>query len=398
MPARNYDRYSYPAGILPGFNPEHPAVRGIVYVSAVARGAAGFAGAFINIMNGRISVRSGAQVTDSIDGKIGPYHITGSFNSETLNGSFPGSVAYPTGTMAAIMRIGTAASFTVTAHILNVMGGQWMKIEQTTGNFSLEFPASVSPYGANANFNLVFEAPYFLFTSWNPVQVDFVARNLETGQVFHTFNTPGVSAPHTSDGNFTIGCDGSGGGNSTTRIAAVMFQSGYCPGGLGLAWAEDPWTFWYPRRIHVRKVKGAAFVLELLRPDADDSISDWTDEADGTVNIFNSIDETAFSDSDYIKSPVPAGTTARFRLSNPTTGKVLVDPVIIRYRFKKTTADDQELVVSLKQNTTLIATWTHTGGGLTESFQTAEQTLSAGELATITDFDALFIEFQANAP
>jgi len=141
-----------------------------------------------------------------------------------------------------------------------------------------------------------------------------------------------------------------------------------------------------------------AVILEMLRPDADSSISDWTDEAGGTTNIFNSIDETAFDDADYIKSPIPAGTTARFSLSNPTTGKTLVDPVKVRYRFKKVTSDDQKLTVSLKQGTTLIVSWIHTGGGLTETFQTAEQTLSSGELASITDFNNLFIEFQASPP
>jgi len=139
-------------------------------------------------------------------------------------------------------------------------------------------------------------------------------------------------------------------------------------------------------------------VLEILRPDADDSISDWTDQAGGTTNIYTSIDEVTASDADYIKSPIPSGTTARFRLSDPTTGMTLADPVVVSYRFKKLTSPDQKLTVSLKQGTTLIASWVHTGSDLTTAFQTVTQTLTAPQLASITDFNSLYIEFQASPP
>src|SRR4029077_2722115 len=143
----------------------------------------------------------------------------------------------------------------------------------------------------------------------------------------------------------------------------------------------------------------AGIILESLRPDSDDSISDWTDQTGGTTTIYLSIDEDAADDADYIRSPAPPNSSvARFRMSDPTTGKILADPVIVRYRFKKTTSDDQQLIVSLKQGTTLIASWTHTGAGLTESFQTVAQTLDSGQLATITDLNNLYIEFQASPP
>jgi len=138
-------------------------------------------------------------------------------------------------------------------------------------------------------------------------------------------------------------------------------------------------------------------VPAFLRADADDAIADWINEAGTATNLFASIDEVSVDDADFIQSPAPPNTSvARFRVSNPAAGKKLISPIIVRYRFKKLSASDQTLVVSLKQNTTLIASWTHTSTGLTTSFQTAAQTLSGGQVAAITDFDSLFIEFQAS--
>jgi len=136
-----------------------------------------------------------------------------------------------------------------------------------------------------------------------------------------------------------------------------------------------------------------------LRADADDAIADWINEAGTASNLFASIDEVSVDDADFIQSPAPPNTSvARFRVSNPAAGKKLISPIIVRYRFKKTSSYDQQLIVSLKQGTTLIASWVHTGGGLTETFQTVEQTLSGGEVALITDFNNLYIEFQASPP
>lgn len=144
---------------------------------------------------------------------------------------------------------------------------------------------------------------------------------------------------------------------------------------------------------------GITIVYIRLRPDADDSISDWTNEAGGTVNLYTSIDEVTALDTDYIKSPSPPnGSAARFRLSDPTAGKTLVAPVDISYRYKKTSAVDQRLDVTIYQGSTPIASWYRTGAALTTSFQTATHTLTAPQLASITNFNNLYIEFSAGPP
>jgi hypothetical protein len=140
----------------------------------------------------------------------------------------------------------------------------------------------------------------------------------------------------------------------------------------------------------------SGIVVQVLSPNSDTSISDWTNQTGSGTNIYLSIDEQPYSDADYIQSPAPPNSSvARFSLSDPTAGTALGDPVTISYRFAAGAAG-YTLTVSLKQGTTLITSWVHSGAGITSSFQTATQTLTSTDLAAITDFTNLFIEFQAS--
>lgn len=115
----------------------------------------------------------------------------------------------------------------------------------------------------------------------------------------------------------------------------------------------------------------------------------WLPSAAGSpTELYAMLDETVASDTDYIYTG--DATTARVALQS------LSDPVsstghIVHYRCRVFTGT---LYVRLKQNTTTIATWSHTtadAGSLT----TFSQTLSAGEANSITDYSALRIEFEA---
>ena len=64
----------------------------------------------------------------------------------------------------------------------------------------------------------------------------------------------------------------------------------------------------------------AAVALVYLRPDADAANSGWTDQSGSASNLYQAIDETAFSDADYIRSSAnPTADIVRFRLSDPTS-------------------------------------------------------------------------------
>ena len=108
-----------------------------------------------------------------------------------------------------------------------------------------------------------------------------------------------------------------------------------------------------------RGVAGEVMGIEYLRPDGSIEVTGWSDQTGDTVDIHAMLDEATASDTDFVQS------------------EVIV-------------ADGANLVVRLFQGSTQIAEWTHTDVG--ETFATAEQTLTAPQLAAITDFSNLFIE------
>jgi len=136
----------------------------------------------------------------------------------------------------------------------------------------------------------------------------------------------------------------------------------------------------------------AAVALVYLRPDADAANSGWTDQSGSASNLYQAIDETAFSDADYIRSSAnPTADIVRFRLSDPTSTPGA--PFKVSYRYGATAAGALTITARLKQGATVIKSWVHTDASTT--FKTVSQTLSSGELASITDFNNLFMEFEA---
>ncbi len=146
-------------------------------------------------------------------------------------------------------------------------------------------------------------------------------------------------------------------------------------------------------------------MTQYLRPDADTYIGNYEDQAAGTSDIFEAIDEVSPSDADYIISPeTPSNEVYTCALSS------VEDPLssanhVVKYRYRKNnpTGDQIDLVVELREGYvnegspgTLIKGWTHTDIGDTAA--TATQTLSAGEAASITDYSDLFLRFDFNRP
>ena len=144
-------------------------------------------------------------------------------------------------------------------------------------------------------------------------------------------------------------------------------------------------------------------MAQFARPSADTSIGGYKDQADGVTNIYATIDETSPSDADYIKSALaPANAPYVTKLS------AIEDPQsssghIVRYRYAKNAAGGAQidLTVQLRQGYvnegtpgTLIKEWAHTN--ISETFATQQQTLSAGEADSITDYSDLYLRFVAN--
>ncbi len=136
------------------------------------------------------------------------------------------------------------------------------------------------------------------------------------------------------------------------------------------------------------------------RPSADTLIGNYEDQAAGTTNIYQSIDESVASDADYITSPsAPSSEVYVCALST------LEDPVsssghIQRVRYAKSAAGGSQinLTVELRQGYasevsqgTLIATHSYTD--ISDTYTTGAETLTAGEADAITDYTDLYLRF-----
>lgn len=140
------------------------------------------------------------------------------------------------------------------------------------------------------------------------------------------------------------------------------------------------------------------------RPSTDTVNEGYTDQAAGSVNIWQAIDEVVASDADYIQSALTP--TSDVYATKLTT---LEDPIsstghIIRYRYRKDAdvGDRIDLIVQLRQTYvsevsqgTLITTITHadiSGTGWIDGVIN----LTGAEADTITDYTNLYLRFVSN--
>jgi hypothetical protein len=131
---------------------------------------------------------------------------------------------------------------------------------------------------------------------------------------------------------------------------------------------------------------------ETIRPSADDTDGNWTNEAAGTT-LYTSIDESVASDVDYIQSgDDPANDLCKIKLASPV-GTPL-EPFLVRHRYKKDGVGEMNLTVALLEGATTIASWSYLD--IADTYVDGEETLSAGEFATITDFTNLYLTFNAS--
>lgn len=145
---------------------------------------------------------------------------------------------------------------------------------------------------------------------------------------------------------------------------------------------------------------------QYARPDLDTTVGNFTNQAGSAVNIFQSIDEVAADDADYIRSPVsPANEVYVCRLSD------IADPLsssghIMRMRTS-TDQDAQESLDFTQQlrqgytnegaQGTLIASQSRTSVSST-TWTTSTHSLSAAEADAITNYTDLFYRFLVNKP
>lgn len=145
---------------------------------------------------------------------------------------------------------------------------------------------------------------------------------------------------------------------------------------------------------------------QFARPDADTTLGNFSDDAGGTTNIFQAIDEATPNDADFIRSPAsPVNEVYVCRLSDVTdpassSGHVMRMRTATDLSGQEAIDFTQELrqgYVSEASQGTLIASQSRTGVTST-TFTDSAYTLSAAEADAITDYTDLFFRFNVNRP
>ena len=148
--------------------------------------------------------------------------------------------------------------------------------------------------------------------------------------------------------------------------------------------------------VVMRGYTSAAANYFLRSPIADDVAGLWT--AVGSASLFGAIDEATPNDSDYIQSSTaPSFDVARVKLAPASAPMATGQRVRICYRLAQdNTTQSLNLTTTLKQGTTPIAVWSNDLGGT--QFTTFKNLLTDAQVAAISDWTDLHLEFDANPP
>jgi hypothetical protein len=230
---------AFPSGFAPGFNPSHPAAKGMspnYGVSAIALPT----GNFVNLLTGiPATIPSTVGLQNALLSSIGPcsgQSIQGDAGVFEITGQ---GTATPTGlTMALIAQFGALGGgsiFLQSAASVSILEGI------TSGSNILFAGATPSPtitYAANT--------PYFIAASASSAgTANVLVLNLSNGEYKTSSGTAGTlpaasSIFYIANGStFSHGCDG--------YFAAAMWSPAVLSLQQLLSWADDPWAFWYPK-------------------------------------------------------------------------------------------------------------------------------------------------------
>ena len=139
------------------------------------------------------------------------------------------------------------------------------------------------------------------------------------------------------------------------------------------------------------------------RPIADTCIGNWTDEAAGTTDIYQGIDEVTAEDAEYIQSELnPSASPYVCALTTTLEDPVSSTGHIMRWRRRKSASGGAEinLVVQLRmgyvnEGTPGTQITSQTDNTLPSTWTDTSYTLIGGEADTITDYTDLAIRIAA---
>lgn len=232
-------KLTYPAGVLPGWDPTHPAARQ-TRLSAVVR-----AGTFKEIApQTRQATLGTTPPTFSNHSHLGP---VGVFNGSTsINAVTVAGLSTANDTVATVAAIFTITAFTSTwCPIANSGSSAGYAINiATTPGVQMVLPGTVV---TSVVFGTIaVNTPYFLAVSNVTGLQNYVLCNLSSGQI-QTATTASAYTSAALNGTADIGCWSQNSQAFDGDIAAVMWSNTFLGLGSLKMWAADPWAFWYPQ-------------------------------------------------------------------------------------------------------------------------------------------------------
>lgn len=233
---------AYPCGVRAGYDPSHiAATGGTVRLSAVPSTAN-----YIRLdPNAQlIGVINAAGPTYSVDGIMGPVlTYNGTQNTKGIQFNSEPVVTDTSNTIAAIFSIASLAADIAIFNNNHTNGSASLDLEiLTTGVLELN-SSFVLITGPTLSVNV----PYFVIASCTSGSTLFVVKNLLSGQTTVTTSTTTYTAAANNLGTYNIGCFSPNGYSYNGSIAAVMYSNIRLSLPQALVWANDPWSFWYPR-------------------------------------------------------------------------------------------------------------------------------------------------------
>lgn len=226
----------YPSGVRRArFNPSHPAAIK-PQVAAVALGPN-----FTDLISGKKGTTAGTVASNTVK-NLGPVFDTvgsGGFGLTSFSGStvnFPKTYAVictfttlPGGAQGLIGNISTGSS-----------GGVTLR-GHSSGTVGINFSGVTNV--VTAGLTMVLNAPHFIACSMNGSTYNFLLGRLDNGQILTEVVTS-ASTPGASDGAYPI-CSDAGFNNFLGYMATAMASDVYLSMQQLVAWAQDPWSYWY---------------------------------------------------------------------------------------------------------------------------------------------------------
>lgn len=238
-------RLAYPSGTRPGLDPRHPASVGIWNgFSCVAHSTA-----FLNLVSARrVALTIGTStVQNGMQGLTGwmtgltASATTGNFEFNISAASNLSTVQQTVACICVPQALAQSSVQTLTSTNSSNTG-----LGLAIANSSSVFATNVSSVNNVSSLTAVVGHPYFVAASITTTTLHMVVADLSTGKIVSN----AFAAAYTlSSANtfFLLNVPGSG-SSFAGLMAAAMQSSALLTAPQLLAWANDPWSFWYPRR------------------------------------------------------------------------------------------------------------------------------------------------------